>query len=66
MKGLKRMAELSQGIGKEYRKLDVFYSIQKDHVCGWQKDETYYLMTYLIRPCTTAEIEKAIRRILAL
>lgn len=66
MRGLKRMAELSQEIGKGYSKLNVFYSIQKDHVCSWQKDETYYRMTYLIRPCTEQEIKKAVERILSL
>lgn len=66
MKGLARLAKLSQEIGKECSKVHIWYSIQKDHATDFKKDNTYYHLTYLIRPCTTAEIEKAIRRILAL
>lgn len=66
MKGLARLAKLSQEIGKEYSKVHVWYSVQKDHATNYNKDDTYYHLTYLIRPCTTAEIEKAIRQILTL
>lgn len=66
MKGLERMEILSKEIGKGYRKLDVFYSIEKDHVFYLAKDDTYHFMTYLIRPCTKKEIEKAVNRILSL
>lgn len=67
MKGLARLAKLSQEVETAYRhKIDVWYSVQKDHATDYKKDDTYYHLTYLIRPCTTAEIEKAIRYILSL
>ena len=66
MKGLKRLEKLSQGIENPFDRIDIWYSVEKDHATDFQKDSSYYHLTYLIRPCTTAEIEKAIRRILSL
>ena len=67
MTGLKEVSKKSQNIKSSHwcDWMPIYYSIDKDRVYT-QDGEGRFHITDLIRPCTPEEIEKAVKRCMAM